>query len=242
MVLCTDGMACVLSLLLIVACVVVDNAWYKPALQASAERKMYHGNCTYSPRLAMTCEPIYYGTEVRFVDDASTSTTSTNVTFIGVNVRGEPSQHQCALQNEDWSYSFRLSCKDEACTKAACEEWARVHAPPSTPCCHNQDESSCHVIPANLKYQAGRRSYTATSSGAYCIVTAPFNPMTYLSVLFVSVYCLASIVAALSCFGCSGAFQRSVLKEEGAEDMDCCLYTLTRSSIARVGVHKPNLP
>ena len=79
-------------------------------------------------------------------------------------------------------------------------------------------ESSYTVIPVKLKYQVGRRSYTDKQ---WC------NPMTYLSVLFISVYCLASIVAALSCFLCSGAFQRSVLKEEGAEDMDCCLYTLT---------------
>ena len=244
-----DGSMFALCLLLLIASVIVENSWHQPTLNAENERKMQSGECTLSAGLNVTCAAIDYGTEVVYAVAGGASTTSTPASFAGVGVNGMQSAGQCTLRNEAWGYGVRRSCNDEACTQALCRSWLVAHGPPTTPCCHNLDDAACHVIPASLEYRVSRTTYTAASRGAFCVATSPYQPLAALRALFVVVYVVGSLVAALSCFLCSGAFQRRVLGEKDAPDMDCCLHTLNRrlggrarGESARPSAEPPNYP
>merc|ERR1712070_1084024 len=99
-----------------------------------------------------------------FRQGGAAGTRSVEVSFQGSGVNGASSDLQCRygpLSNVGrlqlfWTWGYRSSCSDVACTRQRCAEWIAARTSTQLACCQDVESDSCFDIPSDRTAILGR--------------------------------------------------------------------------------------
>ena len=218
-----------------------------PLEEQDAERRMQWGTCRLPSNVQFDCADLSYETQLVFRKDGAAGERFVESLFQGSGVKGTSSDLQCGYGplggfgrlGLRWTWGYRSSCSDLACTRQRCADWIAAHTPTQLACCQDVESDSCFEIPRDRQAILGRYTTTFGTDREFCLAVGNYykNDFAWMAIAIILFFLFGPIICVVSCFVAGGAFQRRILQQKDAPDwgLNClagCIQRLAKQGTA----------